>query len=145
MHDWNRRVLLFDTNVLLDLLVKTRPQREEAWRVVELCNGGGGVGIVCPMSLKDAYYVLCKDFTEGDARKLIQQAMGLFVVAPLGPEECDRSLRTDEPDFEDGLIRACAELNGVDFILTRDTGAFRTSPVKALTCAEYLELVGEAV
>ena len=66
-------------------------------------------------------------------------------IAPLGPEECDRSLRSDEPDFEDGLIRACAELNGVDFILTRDTGAFRTSPVKALTCAEYLELVGEAV
>lgn len=145
MRDWNRKVFLFDTNAVLDLLVKRRPGHGEAWRMAELCNEGGDVGIVCPMTLKDAYYILQKDFGERKARNLIGYAMGLFVIAPLGPEECDRSLRSDEPDFEDGLIRACAELNGVDFILTRDTGAFRTSPVKALTCAEYLELVGEAV
>ena len=47
-----------------------------------------------------------------------------------------------EPDFEDGLIRACAELNDVDVILTRDADAFRRSKVRAMTCAEYLELFG---
>lgn len=54
--------------------------------------------------------------------------------------ECELSMRSGEPDFEDGLVRACAELNEVDFIPTRDERAFRTSRVRALTCREYLEL-----
>ena len=46
------------------------------------------------------------------------------------------------PDFEDGLIRACAELNDVDVILTRDAAAFKRSKVRAMSCAEYLETFG---
>lgn len=47
------------------------------------------------------------------------------------------------PDFEDGLVRAVAELNDVDFTLTRDARAFRRSRVRAVTCAEYLEIFAE--
>ena len=65
-----------------------------------------------------------------------------MVIVPVGAEECDLSIRSNEPDFEDGFIRACAELNDVDFILTRDADAYRRSKVRAVTCAEYLEIVG---
>ena len=58
------------------------------------------------------------------------------------PEECELSLGCGEPDFEDGLIRACAELNDVDVILTRSADAFKRSKVRAMTCAEYLETFG---
>ena len=138
-----RRRLLFDTNVALDAVCRARPQSEEACRVLRLCNGGGDMGIVASGSLKDAYYVLTRQYGEPAAREAIEWLTGLLVVAPLGAEECDLSLRSDEPDFEDGLIRACAELNDVDFILTRDAAAFRASPVRAMTCAEYLEICGE--
>ena len=47
-----------------------------------------------------------------------------------------------DSDFEDGLIRACAELNDVDVILTRSADAFKRSKVRAMTCAEYLEIFG---
>ena len=50
-------------------------------------------------------------------------------------------MRSGESDFEDGLVRACAELNDVDFILTRDERAFRTSRARTLTCGEYLGLL----
>ncbi len=56
--------------------------------------------------------------------------------------EAELSLGCGEPDFEDGLIRACAELNDVDVILTRGPNAFKRSKVRAMTCAEYLELFG---
>lgn len=67
--------------------------------------------------------------------------MDLLVIAPVGAEECELSLRAGEPDFEDGLVRAAAELNDVDFILTRDARAFKRSRVRAVTSAEYLEIV----
>ena len=49
-------------------------------------------------------------------------------------------MRLNEPDFEDDLVRAVAELEGADFIITRDSAAFAKSKVKSVTAAEYLEL-----
>ena len=40
--------------------------------------------------------------------------------------------------FEDGLIRSCAEINGADFIISRDKIAFEDSTVRCLTAREYL-------
>lgn len=142
MRNFNSRRLLFDTNVLLDAMVAGRPQSNEAWAVLERCNGGGDLGIVTCASLKDAYYVLSRGGREREARRTVELLRELLVVAPLGVEECELALADGEPDFEDGLIRACAELNGVDFILTRDGGAFRGSRVRAVSCAEYLEICG---
>lgn len=133
--------LLIDTNVALDLLSAGRPQFEEANKVAELCCGGGDIGFITAGSLKDAYYILCKSCGKELAREAVETLMGLFVIAPLAAEECDFSLRCNEPDFEDGLIRACAELNDIDFILTRDAEAFRGSKVRALSCADYLKFV----
>ena len=143
MRNFNARRLLFDTNVLLDALVEGRPESTEAWEVLKRCNGGGDMGLVTSDSLKDAYYVLSRGGREAAAREAIELLMELLVIAPVGAEECELSMRSGEPDFEDGLVRACAELNDVAFILTRDDRAFRTSRVRSLTCAEYLELFAE--
>lgn len=130
-----------DTNVLLDALDSRRPQSDEACQVLRHCNGGEATAYVCPMSLKDVYYVLAKAHGAETARRGVGFLMDLVVIAPMGSEDCDVSLRSDEPDFEDGLVRACAELNGIDFILTRDAKAFDHSTVRVVDCAKYLEIV----
>ena len=140
MRNFNDRTLLFDTNILLDAVCRERPQSDEACQVLRRCNGGGDLGLTVSSSLKDAYYVLERQYDQERARQAVEWLMGLLVIVPLGAEECDLSIRSNEPDFEDGLVRACAELNNVDFILTRDAGAFRKSSVWAVTCAEYLEI-----
>lgn len=143
MRNFNNRRLLFDTNVLLDVLVEGRPQSQEAWEVLRRCNGSGDMGLVTSGSLKDVYYVLGRGGRETAAREAIGLLVDLLIIAPVGAEECDLALHAGEPDFEDGLVRACAELNDVDFILTRDAKAFRRSRVRAVTCAEYLEIAEE--
>ena len=140
MRNFNDRTLLFDTNVLLDAIVEGRPESHEAWDVLCRCNGGGDLGMVTSGSLKDAYYVLCRYGKEAEARQAVKTLMELLVIAPMGVEECELSIHSNEPDFEDGLVRACAELNNVDFILTRDATAYRASKVRAMTCSEYLEI-----
>ena len=134
--------VLFDTNILLDAVCRERPESEEACRVLRRCIGEGDLGMTAASSLKDAYYVLGRQYGERNARKALEWLMGLLVIAPMGAEECELSIHSNEPDFEDGLIRACAELNDVDFILTRDAAAFRASTVRAVSCAEYLDICG---
>lgn len=87
--------------------------------------------------------MLGRNGRETPAREAIGLLAGLLVIVPVGSEECDLALHAGELDFEDGLVRACAELNDVDFILTRYAHAFKRSRARAVTCAEYLEIAEE--
>ena len=130
--------ILLDTNILLDSIIPNRPQHDEALALLKWCNGSGDHGFAAATSFNDAYYILCRAYSEAIAREAHENLLGLVAVAPVSAEECDRSLRSNEPDFEDGLIRACAELNGADFIITRDKDAFVSSKVKSVTAKEFL-------
>ena len=130
--------ILLDTNILLDSIIPNRPQHDEALALLKWCNGSGDHGFAAATSFNDAYYILCRAYSEAIAREALENLLGLVAVAPVSAEECDRSLRSNEPDFEDGLIRACAELNGADFIITRDKDAFVSSKVKSVTAKEFL-------
>lgn len=139
--NFNARRVLFDTNILLDAIDERRPESQEACFALKQCSGGGDLGLVTSGSLKDVYYVLSKRFGEEKARKAVGLFLDLLVVAPVGEEECLLALKSNEPDFEDGQVRAAAELNDVSIILTRDAGAFGYSMVRTMTCAEYRDLI----
>lgn len=130
--------ILLDTNILLDSIIPNRPQHDEALALLKWCNGSGDYGFAAATSFNDAYYVLCRAYSEAIAREALENLLILVAVAPVSAEECDRSLRSNEPDFEDGLIRACAELNGADFIVTRDRDAFAGGKVRSVTAKEFL-------
>lgn len=133
--------VLFDTNTLIDAVDATRGHSEVACQALRHCNGGDDMGIVSPTSLNDTYYVLRKSHGEPYARKAIKNLAALLVILPFSAEECLIAIDSNEPDFEDGLIRAAAELNDIDFILTRDASAFKRSTVRAITCEEYMTIV----
>ena len=134
------RKILADTNILIDIAQPDRPGHaaglmlldEVAYHEVELC--------VASSSLKDVYYILCKCSAETNARHYITQAIDVFTVLPVDESVCKIAANSDEPDFEDGIIRACAELAKVDFILSRDQAAFSKSPIKRLNAQDYLDL-----
>ena len=96
--------------------------------------------MACSLSFKDVYYVAECAHGERWARDAVRKLMGMLAIAPVDWEVCDRALSSDEPDFEDGIIRACAELNGADAIVTHDKDAFAHSLVRSVTAAEYLEI-----
>lgn len=135
--------VLIDTDILLDALMPGRPFRTEALEVIKRCSGfysDGDLGLVSPMSLKDCYYVLEREYDEPRARQAIAYLMDMLPVAPISGEECSLAATSNEPDFEDGLMRAIAELNDIDFIITRDDGAFAKSKVRSVSAVEYLEI-----
>lgn len=100
--------------------------------------------MACSLSLKDVYYITSKIYGEDKARELVRSLMRLLVIAPVDAEVCNMALASNEPDFEDGIIRACAELNGADFIITRDAAAFANSKVRSVTATEYLQIAKAA-
>lgn len=66
--------------------------------------------------------------------------MRAFEVEDLDVEICSIALEPDEPDYEDGCIRAIAESAQIDFIITRDEAAFARSWAKSYSAKRFLEL-----
>lgn len=136
--------LLLDTNILLDAALPNRPDRRAACLLLEKVIYQNIKGYVCATSLKDFYYVLTKASTEPDARKYLSVILDFFEVISVDVPLCKIALTSNEPDFEDGLVRAAAESIPVDFLISRDTTAFERSPIKRLTAQEYIDLFDEA-
>ena len=135
--------LMIDTNVLLDCVDPTRAFHADAMRLLRHCNGGGDMGLASSHSLKDVYYIMSKLYGEPSAREAVRLLADLVVIGPISAEETLLALDSNEPDFEDGLVRACAELNDADFIISRDEKAFRKAKIRRLAAAEYLAIACE--
>lgn len=133
------RKLLLDTNVLLDVAMGERAGWAAATLLVDEFAYGQSIGYVSALSLKDVYYILCKYADEPSARAYVLAVMDLFEAISVDMGLCRIAAQSDEPDFEDGLIRACAEHAGVDYIISRDEAAFAKSPIKRLSPRQYLD------
>lgn len=138
-----RRVLL-DTNVLLDYLDARREEHATARRLVHAILAADGAPVAPVSSYKDVYYILRRSLgSEQDARGMLR---GLIECVPISPvdlraEDLAPAIASDEPDFEDALVRRLAERERVVAIATRDKAAFHASFVPVFSPTELLALL----
>ncbi len=135
--------LLLDTNFLLDIVEPGRPDEEAAVTLFKALVSGDLEGLVAASSLKDLYYLVRKWQGDQAARDWLRVFMRVFTVTELDIEVCAVAVDSDEPDFEDGCIRAIAEREMVDCIITRDEKAFLRSRVKSFTAKDFLALFAD--
>lgn len=127
-----------DTNVLLDIMI---PEREGCASATALMlrSAQGVIDVaVCAGSLKGAYYIARRDLPEPVRRRWIAQFLDAFCVLPIDERACRDAVNSDEPDFEDGIIRQCAESWQADWILSRDGKAFRNCAIPHISCDALL-------
>lgn len=138
-----QRVFL-DTNIILDAIDSSRKDSPHARQLFWYASDmGTSVSLIASItSFKDAYYVLCKLYRdEARARESIAWVME-NAITPVDMRGAygKKALQSDEPDFEDGLIRACVEAEAANCIITRDAEAFRGSRIPSMTAEAYLKL-----
>lgn len=131
---------LFDTNVLLDAAMCERPGWAPAMLLLDEIAHESMDGLVAATTLKDLYYVLSKYRSEAAAQEYVEAVIDAFTLIAVDEAVCRSAAKSDEPDFEDGIIRACAEGANADFIISRDEAAFRTSKVRRLSPQGYVDL-----
>ena len=139
----SKKVLL-DTNILIDICDPTRPGYKEACKLLKACaTKRKRTLIACVSSLKDAYYILQRQYVNEQAARMdIDRLFDLLEVVDLTSRHARAALDSDEPDFEDGLVRAVAESHNVAAIITRDARAFAGSNIPCMDARAYLEKIG---
>ena len=132
-----RRALL-DTNVVIDFLDSARPHHETAVDLLGVLIQLGAAVCVPASSLTDVYYVLRRTAGEPAARRAVGALVEALRVVAVDADICRAALASDEPDFEDGVVRACAESISAHWLVTRDQTAFAHAPVATVTPADLL-------
>lgn len=135
--------VMIDTNVLIDLVSSSRHAHgRTATAIGALLGSGDFEGCVLSSALKNVYYVYCRHYgDEPSARRAVRELRRMFALVNLTPSVVDAALDSDEPDFEDGLVRAAAEGCGCEYLLTRDAPGFLSASFEKLDADALLATI----
>ena len=125
--------ILFDTNVVLDVLLDRQPFAEasaSAWAAVET---GISEGMLAAHTVTTIHYLVRKEMGSIKARRIISAILRVFGVAAVDGAVVQEALQLPFTDFEDAVTAAAARMAGCECIVTRDPKGFRGSPVRPLT------------
>lgn len=129
--------LLFDANALIYWVHPDSAHHDEISCLMDEVLLNQGSLYALSSSLNEVYYVLHRHYMEEtEARESIRDIAETFDLVDLTGLFVFESIDSDEPDYEDGLIRVAAEELQADAIISYDKTAFKSSFVPKMTAVE---------
>lgn len=136
--------VLFDTNIVLDVLLGREPFCTPAAQLFSYVESGTVAGYLCATTLTTVYYLAAKAAGRGTANEQVEQLLQLFDVTPVNRLVLEAALKLNSPDFEDAVLVASAHHSGMNGIVTRNPKDFKNSPVPVHTPDELLKILDDA-
>ena len=138
--------VLFDTNVILDILLAREPYAICSRKVVACMYTLDAKSFVAASAITDLYYLLRKQLgNPASARDALEEVLRLFEVADTTGIDIHNAHAVKNADFEDAVVAAVAARMGLQYLITRNTKDFKDLPVRAVTPSEFLKLMNEEV
>jgi predicted nucleic acid-binding protein len=132
--------VLFDTNILLDVVLAREPWEAEASALLDRAARGEVEGYVAAHAVTTIHYLVERARTRTVALSAISDLLSIVDVAPVGRDDIHRALTLGLKDFEDAVQVVAALGVGADYLITRDAKHFRTAPIEVRTPGEVLAL-----
>ena len=134
-------IVLVDTNVIVDVLLKREAFMKEAQIIITKCADREITGYLAAHSIPNLFYILRKAYSKEERRVFIKNLCDIFHISDLNAEKIISAVQNDKfADFEDCLQEECAVEVMADYIITRNTDDYRMSEIKAILPEDYLRL-----
>ena len=131
-----------DTNVIADWLIPTNTFHAEATDFMKLCLQRKVYACVSSHSLTDLFYITRKYFNSNERYTFIRLLISRLGVLTEDAAVFSTALKNSAlADLEDALQIACAEREGVDFIVTENLKDFTSSKIPTVSIKSALEKV----
>ena len=130
--------VLIDSNVILDAILKRSPWFIEAAEIWAACEQGDIIGLIPASVMTDIFYLTRRGTDINSAFVAVDRCLQVLTIMPIDRAVLEDARKRPGNDFEDNVQIACAVLNGLDAIVTRDPSGFAHSPVPVLTPQELL-------
>lgn len=133
--------VLFDTNVILDVLLDREPFVDDAALLLAKVEQSEIIGYICATTVTTIHYLSTKALGPQAAAKQIKTLLALFVVAPVNRLVLENAVVAKFADFEDAVLCAAASHAGAKYIVTRNIGDFKYSNLPVFEPNELLNFL----
>lgn len=133
--------VLFDTNVVLDVLVRREPHAGVAARLMALVEHRRIQGLLGATTVTTIHYLAAKAVGTGRARRYVALLLSLFEIAPVTSRVLADALALRFRDYEDAVLHEAARQAAGDGIVTRNAEDFARSRLRVYAPDELLGIV----
>lgn len=130
--------VLFDTNILLDVLLDRAPFAADASTLWAACDAGTLVAFIPASTLTDIFYIARRASDIATARIAIGLCLAAFQTLPVDRQALEHATTLPGNDFEDNVQIACATIAGLDAIVTRNGADYADAPIAVLSPSELV-------
>jgi len=133
--------VLFDINVLLDVLLRREGLVQESARLLNTVEAQQVSGLLCATSVTTIHYLVARHAGDAMAKRSVELLLQLFEVAPVGRAVLEDALQLEFGDFENAVQHEAARHAGTDTIVTRNTKDFGNVTLSVFAPAELLRVL----
>ncbi|HDO06191.1 MAG TPA: PIN domain-containing protein [Bacteroidetes bacterium] len=130
--------VLFDTNVILDVLLDREPFVNDAAYLLSKVELSEITGFICATTVTTIHYLATKALGSNAASRHIDALLDLFVIAPVNRLVLEGAAKSKFNDFEDAVIHESALHAGVKYIVTRNSIDFKRSQLPVFEPRELI-------
>ena len=133
--------LLFDTNVLLDVLLKREEFYLDSLESIKKALDRGDKIYVSSSAITDIYYIVRKNsLDKTEALEIIKNIAKLFRFAEVNEQVIYSAINSKMSDFEDAVVDSVGQNISANYIITRNKLDFKYSIIPAINPKEYLKI-----
>ena len=133
--------VLFDTNVVLDVLLARAPHVGPATTLLDHVAARTVDGLLGATTVTTIHYLATKAIGAAPAQRHLRTLLGLFDVAPVTRAVLTDALDLAFPDYEDAVLHEAARHASAKAIVTRDPKGFAKARLKVYAPEELLRFI----
>lgn len=133
--------VLFDLNIILDVLQEREPFYETAAQLLAYAETGKIQGFIAPLSLTTLFYLIQKDQSAAHAKVTITNLLQILKIAAVDQSTIEQALSLSYKDFEDAVQMMAAVQCKADYLVTRNVKDFQPAPLSAIQPSELLAII----
>jgi predicted nucleic acid-binding protein len=130
--------ILFDINVVMDVLQKREPFYESSAHLLGYAETGKVQGCIAAHSLTTLFYLFSKYRSASEARVMLTSLMQFLQIAAVTQETIEQALNLPYKNFEDAVQMSAALQWKADYLITRNGRDFQPAPIKIAQPAELI-------
>ena len=133
--------VLFDTNIILDVLLAREPFVNLSAILVSLAEEKEITGYLCATTLTTIDYLIAKEHNSQKAKMEISKLLGIFQICSVNEQVLQLSLNSKFKDFEDAVQFYSGVCSKVDSIVTRNTKDYKEDGIAVYTPDELWSII----
>jgi len=128
--------VLFDTNVVLDVMLDREPFAAASAAVLSRAEAGELIGCICATTVTTIHYLATRAAGVERALGEVRKLLSLFEIAPVNRAVLETALELGFADYEDAVLHEAARQIGATAIVTRNPRHFKKAALSVYSPEE---------